>query len=155
MSHNFEALRTHIVPMSVSQDFNVARTEWDLILVEVSREWDNCPFGQKIKEHCYIKNRLTGATTYVGNVCINRFMEISTGNLFQGLKRIAKDEEANANDDVIEYALENGYLFGENEYTFLKQTKNKRNLSARQLEWKKKTNRRILNQTLVGRRTER
>jgi len=155
MSHNFEMLKAHIIPLSVSNDFNIARTEWELVAVEVSEEWDNCPCRQDIKEHCFIRNRLTSAETYVGNVCINRFMEISTGNLFSGLKRIAKNDGANANDDVIEYAYKNGYLFGIKEYNFLKSTKNKRNLSAKQVEWKKKINRRILNHTVVRKRTSR
>lgn len=154
MSHNFEALKAHILPLSFSTDFNVARSEWYLETVEISEEWDNCPCGKEIKEHCYIRNKVTGHATHVGNVCINRFMEIETGSLFSGLKRIAKDISANANDDVIEYALRNGFLFGENEYTFLKQTKKKRNLSAKQLEWKQKINRRILTQTVVQRRSQ-
>ncbi|MCF6321205.1 MAG: hypothetical protein L3J32_05480, partial [Rhizobiaceae bacterium] len=57
--HNFERLKAHILPLSVSRDFNIARTEWDLIGVEVSDEFDNCPCGQDIKEHCYIKNVLS------------------------------------------------------------------------------------------------
>ncbi len=153
MSHNSEALKAHILPLSVSNDFNIARTEWDLVAVEVSDEWDNCPCGQDIKEHCFIRNRLTGRQTYVGNICINRFMQISTGTLFAGLKRIADNLDANANDDVIEYAYKNGYLYSEKEYTFLKQTKNKRILYPRQLDWKRKINRRILNHTIVAKRT--
>ena len=47
--------------------------------VEVSEEFDNCPCGQEIKEHCYIRNLLNGNKTYVGNVCINRFIGINTG----------------------------------------------------------------------------
>ncbi len=155
MSHSLEQLKAHIIPLSFAPNFNVARGEWDLIAVEVTEEWDKCPCGQQIKEHCFIQNRLTGQQTYVGNVCINRFMEISTGTLFAGLKRISKNNDANANDDVIEYAYKNGYLFGESEYTFLKQTKNKRNLSTKQIEWKRKINRRILNHTVVRRRTSR
>lgn len=155
MSHNLEMLKAHILPMSVSQSFNIARTEWELVAVEVTEELDQCPCGQDIKEHCFIQNRLTGAQTYVGNVCINRFMEISTGNLFAGLKRIAKNNEANANDDVIEYAFKNGYLFNEKEYDFLKRTKNKRNLSDKQIDWKRKINRRIINHTVVSKRTKR
>ncbi len=155
MGHNFETLKAHILPLSVSQNFDVARTEWNLVAVEVSEEWANCPCGQDIKEHCFIRNRLTENETYVGNICINRFMEISTGNLFAGLKRIANDDEANANADVIEYAYKNGYLFGENEYTFLKQTKLKKKPSSKQLEWKRKINRRIISHTVVRRRTVR
>jgi hypothetical protein len=154
-SHNFERLKAHIIPLSVSQDFTSARSEWDLTAIEVSEEMDNCPCGQDIKEHCFITNRLTGHQTYVGNVCINRFMGISTGTLCAGLKRIAQDDTANANDDLIDYAYQKGYLFDANELSFLRQTKLKRNLSFKQLEWKRKINRRILNGTVVARRTAR
>jgi len=152
---NFERLKAHILPLSVSQVFDVARTEWDLVAVEISEEFDNCPCGQEIKEHCYIRNRLNANATYVGNVCINRFIQIDTGNLFDGLKRIAADNAANANDDLIEHAYRMGYLFGEKEYTFLKQTARKRKLSAAQIAWKQKINRRILAQTIVRQRTQR
>jgi len=152
---NFERLKAHILPLSVSQVFDVARTEWDLVAVEISEEFDNCPCGQEIKEHCYIRNRLNANATYVGNVCINRFIQIDTGNLFDGLKRIAADSAANANDDLIEHAYRMGYLFGEKEYTFLKQTARKRKLSAAQIAWKQKINRRILAQTIVRQRTQR
>jgi hypothetical protein len=133
----------------------VARTEWDLVAVEISEEWDNCPCGQDIKEHCYISNRITGNSTYVGNVCINRFIGIDTGNLFDGLRRLAKDPLANPNIAVIEYAYERGFLFSEKEYSFLKQIARKRSLSQAQTDWKRKINRRIMNQTVVQRRSPR
>ena len=65
------------------------------------------------------------STTYVGNVCINRFIGIDTGNLFGGLKRIARDRSANANTDLIEHAQKFGYLY-EKEYDFLMETRHKR-----------------------------
>lgn len=154
-THNFERLRTHILPLSVAPDFDTARQEWQLVAVEISEEWDHCPCGQEIKEHCYIRNRRNGNTTYVGNVCINRFIQIDTGNLFEGLRRIAQDEYANANNDLIEHAYRMGYLYGEKEYRFLKQTVRSRTLSQAQLAWKRKINRRIVAQTIVRRRTER
>lgn len=154
-THNFERLRTHILPLSVAPDFDTARQEWQLVAVEISEEWDHCPCGQEIKEHCYIRNRRNGNTTYVGNVCINRFIQIDTGNLFDGLRRIAQDEYANANHDLIEHAYRMGYLYGEKEYRFLKQTVRSRTLSQAQLAWKRKINRRIVAQTIVRRRTER
>lgn len=153
--HSFERLKAHILPLSHAAEFDVARTEWSLVAVEISDEWDNCPCGQDIKEHCYIRNRVTGRRTYVGNVCINRFIQIDTGNLFDGLKRIAADPTANANHDVIEYAMERGYLYGDVEYDFLKRTARKRRLSEAQLAWKAKINRRIIKQTIVNRRTTR
>jgi len=153
--HNFERLKAHILPLSLSQDFDVARREWVLKAVEISHEWDQCPCGQDIKEHCYIHNHTTGQETYVGNVCINRFIQIDTGNLFDGLKRIANDPTANANNDLIEHAMRMGYLFGEKEYNFLRQTMLKRTLSDKQLAWKVKINRRIVSQTIVTKRTVR
>jgi len=151
--HSFERLKRHIIPLSLSGAFDVAKSEWDLIGVEITEEFDNCPCGQNIKEHCFIKNRLTNHQTYVGNVCINRFMGIATGPLFEGLKRIAADTSANANDAVIEFSYKMGYLYGEGEYNFLKRTKLKRNLSAKQIAWKQKINRRIVAGTVVRRRT--
>jgi hypothetical protein len=153
--HNFESLKAHILSLSVSQRFDIARAEWSLVAVEISEEFDQCPCGQEIKEHCYIRNRLNGNETYVGNVCINRFIQIDTGNLFDGLKRITKDLAANANSDLIEHAYRMGYLYGEKEYTFLKQTMRKRNLSDAQIAWKVKINRRIVAQTVVRKRTVR
>lgn len=152
MEHNFERLRSHILPLSVSNDFNLARSEWILIGVEASEEFDNCPCGQQIKEHCYIRNTINGNTTYVGNVCINRFIGIETGNLFSGIKRIAEDDTANANEDLIHYAHKFGYIF-ENEFKFLLETRLKRKLSAKQIAWKQKINRRIINKTVVRRRS--
>lgn len=151
MEHNFERLKAHILPLSHSQDFSTARHEWKLIGIEVSEEFDNCPCGQEIKEHCYIENQLTGKRTYVGNVCINRFIGIDTGNLFDGLRRIAQDITANPNKDLINHAYNLGYIY-EGEYKFLMQTRLKRNLSVRQIEWKKKINQRIINKTVVQRR---
>ncbi|MBU8976895.1 hypothetical protein JI752_012145 [Lysobacter sp. MMG2] len=152
MDHNFERLKAHILPLSQASSFEQARGEWDLIAVEITDDFDSCPCGQEIKEHCYITNKLTGNSTYVGNVCINRFIGIDTGNLFDGLKRIAKDPFANANLDVIEHARKLGYIYDQ-EYAFLVQTRLKRKLSPKQLAWKEKINRRITHQTVVQRRT--
>ncbi|MCC4608555.1 hypothetical protein [Xanthomonas campestris] len=152
MEHNFERLKAHILPLSQSGVFEVARIEWDLVSVEITEEFDSCPCGQDIKEHCYITNRITGQSTYVGNVCINRFIGIDTGTLFDGLKRIAKDPYANANLDVIEHGRKMGYIY-DTEYAFLVSTRLKRKLSEKQIEWKRKINRRIAQQISVQRRT--
>ncbi|MBS0179163.1 MAG: hypothetical protein JSR20_10430 [Nitrospira sp.] len=154
MEHNFERLKAHILPLSRAKVFDVARTEWRLVAVEISEEFDNCPCGQEIKEHCYIKNSVTEHETYVGNVCINRFIGIDTGNLFGGLRRIAENDTTNANADVIEYANERGFLY-DKEYEFLMSTRLKRTLSDKQKAWKRKINRRILNKIVVQRRTSR
>lgn len=151
MEHNFERLKGHILPLSNASEFHIAKNEWKLIGVEIHEEFDECPCGQPIKELCYIENQLNKNKIYVGNVCINRFIGIETGNLFAGLKRIAIDDTANANEDLIIHAYRLGYVF-EKEYNFSMQTKNKRKLSQKQIEWKQKINRRIINQTIVRRK---
>lgn len=108
MSHNFENLKNYILPLSKSDDFQIAKQEWKLIGVEIQEEWDNCPCGKDIKELCYIENELTGHKTHVGNVCVNQFIGINTGNLFAGLKRIAQNVTANANEDLIIHAYNLG-----------------------------------------------
>lgn len=152
MSHNFEDLKAHILPLSSASTFDAARAEWTLEFVEVSDEFDSCPCGQDIKEHCYIRNRITGHQTYVGNVCVNRFIGIATGNLFDGLKRLRANPRANPSHAVIDYAEQRGYLF-DKEPEFLRATALKRKLTAKQSAWKEKINRRILNKTVVQRRT--
>lgn len=152
MSHNFENLKRHILPLSNSDEFHSAKNEWKLVDIEIQEDWDSCPCGKEIKELCYIKNQLNENKTYVGNVCVNQFIGIKTGNLFAGLKRIAKDTSANANEDLIMHSYNLGYIY-ESEYKFLMDTKRKRNLSEKQKSWKEKINRRIVNKTVVKRNT--
>jgi len=138
--------------LSHADDFDAARREWTLVGIEVSEKFDNCPCGQDIKEHCYICNDFNGNTTYVRNVCINRLIGIDTGNLFAGFKRVAQDDKANANEVIIIHSYRFGYIY-ESEYKFLLDTRHKRKLSPKQVAWKQKINRRILNQTVVQRRS--
>lgn len=154
MSQNFERLKDHILPLSRAQDFDAARTEWVLDSIEVSDELDSCPCGQEIKEHCYLRNTVTGHQTYVGNVCVNRFIGIDTGSLFDGLRRIKENPSANPNLAVIDYAETKGFLF-DKEPEFLRATVRKRILSVKQRAWKERINLRILNGTVVKRRTVR
>lgn len=150
--HNPARLELHILALSLAPDFKSAKQEWDLVHIEFHEEWDNCPCGQEIKEMCFIRNRLTGNETHVGNVCINRFLDIATGSLFAGLRKIMEDEAANANEELIAYADRMGYLF-DKELGFLRSTARKRNLSTKQLLWKMKINRRIKDKIVVRRRT--
>ena len=150
MGHNIDNLKSHILPLSQSKKFAKAKKEWKLVDVEIHEDFDHCPCGQPIKELCYIENQLNGNRTYVGNVCVNRFIGISTGALFAGLKRIAKDDAANPNEDLIIHAHQLGYLYSDKEFNFLMQIKNKRILSDAQTSWKRKINRRIINKTIVS-----
>ena len=152
MQNSFKKLKDHILSLSNSQKFHSAKNEWKLVDIEIQEDEDNCPCGQPIKELCYIKNQLNGKKTYVGNICINQFIGIQTGNLFEGLKRIAKDNSANVNEDLIIHANKLGYIY-EKEYHFLIDIKRKRKLSDNQIEKKKKIISRIVNKTVVRKNT--
>jgi len=149
MEHNYERLKDHILPLSMAKTFSVACNEWKLVAIEMHEEFDNCPCGQPIKELCYIENIETNNKTYVGNICVNRFIGIATGNLFSGLKRITLDDKANANQDLIKHAYNMGYIYSEKEYNFLIQMRSKRKFTPAQMSWKQKINRRIVKQTVV------
>lgn len=148
MSHNFAALREHIISLSESQEWSEAIEEWKLFGFEYNKNWDSCPCGQPIKEMCFLVNTKNGNRTHVGNVCVNTWLGIETGNLFEGLARIRKNSEASPNMDLITHAKEYGYIY-DSEYDFLVGIRHKRNKSYKQLKWIQKINYRILNKTVV------
>lgn len=104
--------------------------------------------------HVQIQN-LQQVCLAIFNSTLQKPLIMTRNNLFDGLKRITLNRGANANADLIEYAWKNGYLFSEKEYSFLKSTMKKRNLSSNQISWKIKINNRILKGTVVRRRTVR
>lgn len=149
-SRNFENLRNHILPLSVNRnDFDEAKREWVLEHIAVTKDFGNCPCSQQIKEHCYLRNRLNRRTTYVGNVCVYRFIEIDARPIFNGLRRVRDNYHAKPNAALIEDAKNQGYLYGDNEYDFLQKIKRKRNLSEAQEQWLKFINRRKCNWTFT------
>lgn len=145
---NFQYLKEHILPLSVEKsNFNVAKTEWILNGIFVTA--GKCPCTQNIMDHCVIRNKFNGNTTYVGNICVKRFMEIDARKLFAGFKKLQKNALAKPNLDLIEYALQQGFLYGEHEYVFIRNIMNKKQLSQRQQDWLEKINRRIINGIVV------
>lgn len=149
-THNFKKLKAHILNLSEADNFDDAKSEWSLDRVCVTEEFGQCPCGKKIKEHCYLKNGRNENTTWVGNVCVRRFMNIDSGTLFDGLRRVRGNNSARPNNMLIEYAWSRGNLFGESEYKFLRDISGRRwKLSEKQLHWLQKINRRIVQSIVV------
>ena len=84
-----EDLKLHILDLSRSPVFEVACHEWTLVGIYITEDFDHCPCGKEIKEHCEIANRFTSNETFVGNVCISRFIDLGAAPLFAGLKRVS------------------------------------------------------------------
>jgi hypothetical protein len=129
---NQDALFQHITTLSHSQVFETARGEWDLEFITFE-ELDSCPCGQLIREKCWLHNRVTGYDTFVGNVCVNRFMGINTKALMTGLKRVKRG--GNANYATINYWKGLGQITHW-ERRFLLDIHRKRVLSPKQASWK-------------------
>lgn len=151
-THNFKKLKAHILGLSKADNFDDAKSEWELDRVCFTIDFGHCPCGKKIKEHCYLKNSKNGNKTWVGNICVNRFMEIDASKLFSALARVRKNNSAKPNEALSEYAWKCGYLYGENEYKFLKNIRGQRkSLKDKQLHWVQKINRRIVESIVVRR----
>lgn len=147
--YNFERLSAHILWLSESDDFNVAKLEWVLDGVCVTQEFGRCPCGVRIKAHCCLLNRRNGNTTWVCNVCVHKFMDINADALFGALNSVWHDNSAIPNMELIEYAWRRGNLYGPHEYAFLMNIHRRYILSERQLHWLQKINRRIVENIVV------
>jgi hypothetical protein len=136
--HNFEALRRHILDLSVSNKWDDARREWRFIYSvqlnpEDSYALEICPCGHHpIMELCYLENVNNRNLTFVGNVCVNRFMGLKVDTIIQGLERVRTDKNRALNEAAIVFALER-HLISEWEYKFLLNTRHKKNLSQKQI----------------------
>ena len=142
--HNFAQLKAAILKLSRATDWETARKEWRLSAIYDADEPDTCLCGHyPIIEICQIENRVTGARTDVGNVCIKRFLGFRSDLIFQALKRIRKDMTKSLNADAIAFFRQRGAI-SDWEYEFLQDTHRKRNLSARQLEKRKDINSKVI-----------
>lgn len=149
--HNYRKLKAHILRRSEANDFHVAISEWHLDYIYITEKFGRCPCGVRIKEHCVLRNDTNGNSTFVGNVCVGRFMDIDATPLFRSLNRIRSNTSAKPNLMLINYAWERGYLYGQNEYGFLFNINRRRNLSEPQLHWLRLINRRIIESIVVRR----
>lgn len=145
MSGNDELLKAHIMSLSLADDYLNAKKEWTLVDIEYDENGDHCPCGHKIKEKCYIHNRFTNKDTYVGNICINKFLGIDTGKAFAGLKQIIENNYKIPNEDLIGWAYELGYIDDKDKnFIFDIKKNNKKKLSNPQVKWLNDINNRII-----------
>ena len=61
-----EDLKLHILDLSRSPVFEVACHEWTLVGIYITEDFDHCPCGKEIKEHCEIANRFVNFCPFCG-----------------------------------------------------------------------------------------
>lgn len=131
-SHNFWRLTEEIISLSVADTWNEARAEWALVNVFFSEDPCTCLCGHSpIKECCVLENHANGNEAIVGNVCVKKFLGLTTGPLFQALDRIKRDNTRALNATAVEFAFTKNWISNW-ERGFYLDTLRKRKLSPKQ-----------------------
>jgi len=137
-------LTSEIIKRSGSDLWDHARIEWKLDSIQFGDGDDECLCGkQNIVELCYIQNRYSDEIVLVSNSCVNKFLELSSSQLFNVIKRIKKDIEKPPNAKLITYAYEKGWI-NSWEKNFSLDTHRKTKPSGPQLSKRIGINRKIL-----------
>jgi hypothetical protein len=137
-------LTTELLKLSQSQKWDEAKLEWELIDIERMEEPETCLCGHyPILEICLLKNNKTNDESRVGNCCVKKFNNKSD-KIFRSVAKIRKDIEKSVNAETLELAIRNRWISA-NEYKFYMDILRKRNLSDKQLAWKKSINQKIGN----------
>ncbi len=142
MSH--QQLAREIIALSESSNWDRAKQEWKLENIYISDEAQTCLCGHwPIKELCYLGNSKNGNEAIVGNVCVNKFMGISSDKIFAAIKRVAKDPNKSLNIEAIDVGFNNGWI-NEWESDFYIDILRKRNLTSKQADKKRQINRKFV-----------
>ncbi len=137
-------LGIEIIKLSVSGNWNSAKLEWDLSHMYISRQKESCLCGHyPILNICVLKNNKNNNETEVGNVCVNKFMGLSSDKIFVGIKKITNDITKSVNADVVAYAFSQGKIDEWSRNFYLDIMRN-RNLSPRQANKKEAINRKMI-----------
>jgi hypothetical protein len=141
-------LTEEIIKLSVSTKWDSAKLEWHFENAYESEEPQTCLCSHfPIINICVIKNKKNNLTTEVGNCCINKFLGIEEGNkIFTSIKRLKNDPTRSMGIDAIEY-LKKKRILNDFEYEFYNDIHKKRNLSEKQLEIKKRINKKLIDFT--------
>jgi hypothetical protein len=136
-------LTTELLKQSQSQVWDEAKLEWDLVEVERVEDPEGCLCGHfPILEVCMIKNKKTGQDARVGNCCVKKFNDRSD-KIFRSVARVRRDSDKSVNAETLKFALDKGWII-EKDHAFYIDILRKRNLSEKQLAWKKSINQKIM-----------
>lgn len=137
-------LTAEILRLSNAANWAAAKSEWSLAEVYESEEPDQCLCGHfPIIEICVIWNKRNGNKAIVGNVCVSKFLDLPSDNIFRSLKRIAKDDTLSLSVDAINHAHAKNWM-NDWEKIFSLDTRRKRNMTQKQMEKRIQINEKVL-----------
>lgn len=141
-------LTEEIIALSESENWAFAKNEWEFTYAYMSEEFQTCLCGRyPIHQICVLKNSENSNETEVGNCCVNKFLGIESANkIFTSVKRIKDDSSRSMSIEVLEYLLEKKAI-SPSDYDFYSDIIKKRKFSYKQLEWKKRINKKLISFT--------
>ncbi len=109
--HNEANFKAAILGLSVSNDWDEAKSEWQLNFVYIDNSDRACECGHSpIHQICCIKNQKNHAIAEVGNVCVKRFLRLLSNRIFSVLKRLQADIQKSLNPASLDLFRNRGVI---------------------------------------------
>ena len=143
--HNEAKFKAAILNLSVSNDWDEAKAEWELFFVyedpnDRACECDHSP----IHQICVIRNRKNSKRTEVGNVCVRRFLRLVSNRIFAVIRRLRNDIQKSLNPASLELFRERGVISAGEELSYKDYWRRRTTLSDDQKAEKLDINTRVL-----------
>jgi hypothetical protein len=149
-SHNFAKLKECVIAKSHSNNWDDARTEWELVHIYEHPGGQCICEHRPITDHCVLRNKLDPTRELVvGNVCVGRFEDQDLSELsrlsFAALKRIKLDPaNKRANKSMLTLCIKRKILGSKQGVFYLKRARRRSGLSAEDKSKMIKLTRKIL-----------
>lgn len=143
--HNEAKFKDAILDLSVSRDWDEAKSEWDLHFVYVDCTDRACECEHSpIHQICVIQNRKNGAKADVGNVCVRRFLRLLSNRVFSVLRRLESDINKSLNPVSLDLFRDRGVINHGEAEEYKEYWRKRTTLTEKQKNQKIDINRRVL-----------
>ncbi|WP_156348524.1 hypothetical protein [Sphingomonas sp. Leaf23] len=143
--HNEANFKAAILGLSVSNNWDEAKSEWQLDFVYIDNSDRACECGHSpIHQICCIKNQKNSATTEVGNVCVKRFLRLLSNRIFSVLKRLQANNQKSLNPASLDLFRDRGVISYQEALDYREYWRKRTTLTDKQKMQKKDINLRIL-----------
>lgn len=137
-----------IISLSKAERWTLAKTEWDFDYAYFSLSKQRCLCGHyPIKQICVIRNLSNGNIAEVGNCCVKKFLGLEQGEkIFSSIARLRKDINRAMSQEALVYLFDKEAI-SPYEYAFYRNTIKKRVLTDKQLVFRVRINKKLLDFT--------